>query len=192
VEGGVRLKEEKFLEELKNKDSKAFEKLYSEYTAMVFSILRNFVRPGEIDDAMQEVFLRVFRGINKFRGSSKLSTWIYRIAVNVGKDYVKKYSDDKVQTIDLQNDVNEKYVKSSVSDSDSQDDVLQGVNYSSIIKVMEKLSPGDRILIQMRDVDRLSYKEISKLLEKPLGSVKSGLYYARKRLAKLIEQEKII
>ena len=138
---------------------------------------------------MQEVFLRVFRGINKFRGSSKLSTWIYRIAVNVGKDYVKKYSDDKVQTIDLQNDVNEKYVKSSVSDSDSQDDVLQGVNYSSIIKVMEKLSPGDRLLIQMRDVDRLSYKEISKLLEKPLGSVKSGLYYARKRLAKLIEQE---
>ncbi|HQI79592.1 MAG TPA: sigma factor-like helix-turn-helix DNA-binding protein, partial [Petrotogaceae bacterium] len=83
------------------------------------------------------------------------------------------------------------YLKSSVS-SESQDDALQGVNYSSIIKTMEKLSPGDRLLIQMRDVDRLSYKEISKLLEKPLGSVKSGLYYARKRLAKLIEQEKII
>jgi len=57
---------------------------------------------------------------------------------------------------------------------------------------MEKLSPGDRLIIQMRDLDRLSYKEISTILERPLGSVKSRLYYARKRLGKLIEQEKII
>jgi RNA polymerase sigma-70 factor (ECF subfamily) len=191
MKGGVDLKEEKFIKELKKKDSKAFEKLYSDYAAMVFGILRNFVRPSEIEDAIQEVFLRVFRGIDKFRGSSKLSTWIYRIAVNVGKDYVKKYSEDKVQTVDLQNDGNEKYLKSFVS-SESQDDALQGVNYSSIIKTMEKLSPGDRLIIQMRDLDRLSYKEISTILEIPLGSVKSRLYYARKRLGKLIEQEKII
>ena len=61
------------------------------------------------------------------------------------------------------------------------------MNYETVMKAMEQLSPNDRLLIKLRDIDGLSYDEIAEIINKPLGTVKSGIHNARKRLKNLLK-----
>lgn len=185
--------EEKFVEELKIGDKEAFKKLYNEYAPKIYGILRNYVPPNEIEDALQEVFLRILKGINNFEGRSKLSTWIYRIAVNVGKDYSKKSNNIQEKTISMENDnYEEKGDFQPSSDTNVQKQALTELNYELILNIMEKLNEDERLIIKLRDIDGLSYSEISEIMNIPIGTVKSKLHYARKKLRKLIEEEKLV
>lgn len=185
--------EEKFVEELKIGDKEAFKKLYNEYAPKIYGILRNYVPPNEIEDALQEVFLRILKGINNFEGRSKLSTWIYRIAVNVGKDYSKKSNNIQEKTISMENDnYEEKDDFQPSSDTNVQKQALTELNYELILNIMEKLNEDERLIIKLRDIDGLSYSEISEIMNIPIGTVKSKLHYARKKLRKLIEEEKLV
>lgn len=79
------------MEALKKKENWAYELLYREFAPKIGSIAKSYLNTDDVDDVVQDVFVRIFKGIKKFRGDSKLSTWIYRIAVNVCKDYLQKY-----------------------------------------------------------------------------------------------------
>lgn len=68
------------------------------------------------------------------------------------------------------------------------DEVLRSITAERVQKALEKLSPEDRLLIKLRDIDGLSYEEIASVLQKPVGTVKSRLHYARKRLGNLLKE----
>ena len=111
------LTDEKLVEALKKGDQNAFKILYDEYAPKIYGILKNYVRPNELEDALQEVFVRILKGINNFEGRSKLSTWIYRIAVNVGKNYSRNYSKEIEKPMDLNSEELETYNVQPVSDT---------------------------------------------------------------------------
>jgi RNA polymerase sigma-70 factor (ECF subfamily) len=186
------LNDEKFIEALKNKDQKAFKILYDEYAPKIYGILKNYVRPNEIEDALQEVFLRIIRGINNFEGRSKLSTWIYRIAVNVGKNYSRSYSKEVEKPMDLDSDEPENFSVQPISETNVKKEAFNDINYQIILNIMEQLDKDERLLIKLRDIDGLSYNEIAEITDLPLGTVKSKLHYARKKLKKLIEEANLI
>ncbi|CEP78771.1 MAG: sigma-70 family RNA polymerase sigma factor [Defluviitoga tunisiensis] len=186
------MNDEKFIEALKNKDQKAFKILYDEYAPKIYGILKNYVRPNEIEDALQEVFLRIIRGINNFEGRSKLSTWIYRIAVNVGKNYSRSYSKEVEKPMDLDSDEPENFSVQPISETNVKKEAFNDINYQIILNIMEQLDKDERLLIKLRDIDGLSYNEIAEITDLPLGTVKSKLHYARKKLKKLIEEANLI
>jgi RNA polymerase sigma-70 factor (ECF subfamily) len=185
------LNEKKLIEKLKKKDKNAFEELYNTYAPKIYVTLKKFVDQSEIEDALQEVFYKIFKGIHTFRGDSKLSTWIYQITINVGKDYIRKKIKNPVENIDLTENYSEGIGIQPEADVNVSNEVLDEMEMDKINKIMEKLSEEDRILIKLRDIDGLSYDEIAKKLNKPLGSVKSRLHYARKKFQKLLKEENL-
>ncbi|GAB6189520.1 sigma-70 family RNA polymerase sigma factor [Marinitoga arctica] len=185
------MNEKKLIEKLKQKDKEAFEDLYNQYAPKIYVTLKKFVDQSEIEDALQEVFFKIFKGIHTFRGDSKLSTWIYQITTNVGKDYIRKKKKNLVENIDLTENYTEGIGIQPESNVNVSNEVFDELEMEKIKKVMENLSEEDRMLIKLRDIDGLSYDEIAKKLSKPLGSVKSRLHYARKKFQKLLKEENL-
>ena len=177
------------MEALKKKENWAYELLYREFAPKIGSIAKSYLNTDDVDDVVQDVFVRIFKGIKKFRGDSKLSTWIYRIAVNVCKDYLQKYKRRNEFLTDFQESDSEDeiYIQPQARESVIEE-VMRSITVEKVQKALEKLSPEDRLLIKLRDIDGLSYEEIASVLQKPVGTVKSRLHYARKRLGKLLKE----
>jgi len=182
---GVSKDEEKLIKALKKREDWAYDLLYDKYAPMIAGIAKSYLGIDDIDDVIQEVFVRVYKGIKKFRGDSSLSTWIYRIAVNVCKDMMGKYKKRKELLTDF--DSEEIPCIEPRSDSSPVESMISELTIEALEKALDQLSEEDRLLIRLRDIEGLSYDEISKIINKPVGTVKSRLHYARKRLGDLIK-----
>ncbi|HPE68175.1 MAG TPA: sigma-70 family RNA polymerase sigma factor [Thermotogota bacterium] len=177
--------EENFIRALKKKDLRAYELLYTEYAGIVGSIAKSYLNIDDIDDVIQEVFLRVYKSVRKFKGDAAFSTWLYRIAVNVCKDFLKRYKKRSETVTDF--DEEETSLEEPRAESDVEGEVSRELQVEVLNRIMGHLSEDDRLFITLRDLDGLDYEEISRIVEKPLGTVKSRIHYARKRLKELLE-----
>jgi len=182
------LNEKLLIDALKKRQNWAYEVLYREYAPKIGSIAKSFLNSDDVDDVVQDVIIRVLKGIKKFRGDSKLSTWIYRITVNVCKDYLQRYKRRNEVFTDFQEGEEDEYYLQPKSGEDILKDSLLEITAERVRMALEKLSPEDRLLIKLRDVDDLSYEEIANILQKPVGTIKSRLHYARQRLRKILEE----
>ena len=180
--------EEKFIEALKKGDERAYEVFYYEYAPKIGAIAKSYLGYDDVEDVIQEVMMRVYKGIKKFRGDSKLSTWVHRIAVNVCKDHLEKRKRRReVLTSFPEDDEEEHVAEHPFVESGVLEEALNELDHERIMNLMNKLSEEDRLLIKLRDIDGKSYEEIAEILGKPIGTVKSRLHYARKKLRKLME-----
>ena len=180
--------EKNFVEALKHGEEWAYERLYDEYAPRIGGIAKSYLGYDDVDDIVQEVMMRIFKGIKNFRGDSKLSTWIHRIAVNACKDALnKKKKKKEIFTNFIEDSDEEGFSYMAFEDSNLVEEALEEMNYNSIMEALEKLSPENRLLIKLRDIDGMSYEDIAKILGKPVGTVKSRLHYARKKLKELVE-----
>lgn len=182
---GVNKDEEKFVKALKRREEWAYSKLYDKYVPMIAGIAKSYLGIDDVSDVIQEVFVRVYKGIKKFRGDSSLSTWIYRIAVNVCKDMMGKYKKHKEILTDFDSE-EVPYIEPK-SSSSPVESMISELTLEALEGAMDKLSEEDRLLIKLRDIEGLSYDEIAHIINKPVGTVKSRLHYARKRLGELIK-----
>lgn len=180
---------DELLAALRRREDWAYRKLYREYAGKIGSIAKAYLGTDDVDDVVQEVMIKVLRNIKKFKGKSKLTTWIYRIAVNVCKDFLSKYRRRGEILTDFPEDEERSFIHPS-ADTDVFSEAMNSIAYDRLMKAVEKLPSEDRLLVKLRDVDGLSYEEISQVLGKPIGSVKSGLHYARKKLRQMIEGAK--
>jgi len=181
------MNEKQLVEALKRGEKWAYEKLYSEYAPRIGSVAKSFLGADDVDDVVQEVMIRIFKGIKKFRGDSQLSTWIHKITVNVCKDMLMKYKKRREILTDFSENEEGPYYQPKAHE-DVFRDTFNEITIEKVLKAIERLSPEDRLLIKLRDIDELSYEEISKIMGKPLGTVKSRLHYARKRLREILEE----
>jgi RNA polymerase sigma-70 factor (ECF subfamily) len=183
----VWLDEKKLIDGLKKKKVWAYEVLYDDYAPRLGSVIKSYLGYDDVEDVVQEVFIKVFRNVRKFRGDAKLSTWLYRIAVNVCKDTLSK----RKRNNEFLTDFLESEDKVSLEPPASTNvfrEVMDEMSFEELMNVVSKLSEDDRLLIKLRDIDDLSYEEIADILDKPVGTVKSRLHYARKRLKELLEE----
>ncbi|HOO73972.1 MAG: RNA polymerase sigma factor [Thermotogae bacterium] len=181
------MKENKLINLLKSKNKEAFEYLYRETSPLVYGILKNYIHTPEIEDAMQEVYVRVFKYIDTFKNESKLMTWMYRIAVNVGKDFIKKNKNNFINF----DDAEKKYFNFIQSDENVSENAINQITNEKIDQIMKSMEDDERLIIKLRDIEGMSYSDIASVMDIPEGTVKSKLHYSRKKLQKLIENENI-
>jgi RNA polymerase sigma-70 factor (ECF subfamily) len=161
----------------------AFDELVGHYESTVHRVLGQLNVPtGDVEDLTQEVFLRIFRNIERFRGQSSFYTWLYRITVNVFFDHNKKRKRADVRLTRLQNAL--------VDVSNHRPDALGDpfyATYESLTRetfahAIDGLPEAFRSVVAMREVDDLSYEEIALQTGISIGTVRSRLSRARARL----------
>lgn len=173
-------------------DESAYAELLGQHQRMVVQLAMNLL--GERDEALdlsQEVFLRVFRTIHRFRGQSSLRTWIYRIAVNQARNrhrfWRRRHRADQV-SIDEHVAAHGEFVS---SDDATPERVLARKELAERLQTaLDRLPFDQRTVIVLREIDGLSYEEIAYSLGVAVGTVKSRLTRARQALRLDLREEK--
>lgn len=181
-----------FIQALKRGEEWAFRKLYREYAPKIGAFARTYFGTDDIDDVIQEVMMRVYKGIKKFKGNSSLSTWIYKITMNVCNTLYEKNKKKNEKVFSVQNDEEENDIEIVDTEKNVQKQVQQELLYERIMEIIEQLPEKERLLIKLRDIDGLPYSEIAEILEIPEGTVKSRLHSAREKLKKLLKEEGLV
>jgi RNA polymerase sigma-70 factor, ECF subfamily len=188
--------EEKLIQRLRLRDEWAFAQIVQLYQQKIFQIIfRMLSSQTEAEDITQEVFVTVFKSIESFRGDSKFSTWLYRIAINHSKNRIKYLSRrdyhrgtplDEVSDREAGTESAGVFLQSTIPQPDK---MVEGLQIEAIVqREMAALEEEHRTLIVLRDVENLSYDEISSITGLPEGTVKSRLHRARMALKERIEK----
>jgi RNA polymerase sigma-70 factor (ECF subfamily) len=187
--------EARLVERLVARDERAFNTLVKAYERRVFAlVLRMIGNRAEAEDLAQEVFVQVFKAVGSFRGESKLSTWIYRIAINLCKNRTKylrvRHAGEQDELEALQERVPMgQGTHSNVAHIDRPDEMMAGKQVEHIVQqAILQLEPTFRECLVLRDVEELSYEEIGAITGLPEGTVKSRIHRARAQLKELVER----
>ena len=156
--------------------------LFKRYRDRVFSIISHTLSPyADKDDIIQQVFIKIYRSLDNFKGLSSLDTWIYRITLKVCIDQQrKKYRKRQLKLIrnpdilEKQHDTSKPNPYVEHEQKELSDQILTGLN---------KLSMEKRLVVTMFEMEGFSLEDISKILKKPIGTIKSRLFHGRKELA---------
>jgi len=185
------LKEQQFINNLKEGKQSAYSQLISDFQQKVFGTCISFIPNKEdAEDVAQEVFLEVFKSINKFKGDSKLSTWIYKIATNKCLEFIRKKNTKKrfafMQTI-MGNEI--PIDKTSYfTEVNHPGILLENKEKSAIIfKAINTLPEAQRVVFTLAKIDGKSYQEIVEITGKSLSSVESVMFRAKKNLQVKLE-----
>ncbi|MBS2017770.1 MAG: sigma-70 family RNA polymerase sigma factor [Deltaproteobacteria bacterium] len=188
--------EAKLIERLVARDERAFNELVQTYGRRVSALVLRFLgNKAEAEDLTQEVFVQVFKAIGTFRGDSKLSTWIYRIAVNLCKNRSKylrvRHSNeqDELEAVAERMPLGEGG-RSNVAQIERPDEAMAGRQVEKIVQdAIQKIDPTFRECLILRDVEELSYEEIEEITGLAAGTVKSRIFRARAQLKEIVERE---
>jgi RNA polymerase sigma-70 factor (ECF subfamily) len=181
-EKGSRPTDEDLIENFQNGDLYAFDLIVKRYKNQLLNFVYRFLgNAEEAEDLVQETFLRVYRNRKAYQKVAKFSTWIYTIAGNLAKTELRKRKRRKFFSIsDL--GYNEKDYDISDEAFNPEKDVDGRMKEEIIHREIADLSPKFREVILLRDVQQLSYEEISQIVNIPLGTVKSRVNRGRLKL----------
>jgi RNA polymerase sigma-70 factor (ECF subfamily) len=155
-------------------DRRAMEALYHRFKRRVFSLVARIAGAGDAEEVSQEVFVRIFRGLPRFRGDSQLSTWIYRLSVNAALSHVERRP--------RRAEGEEALVNVAAEDRPSGDPYLA----ARLERALAALPAGYRAVLVLHDVEGLSHEEIAEILGCRVGTSKSQLHKARARMRELL------
>ncbi len=175
-----------WVREVANGNERAFRQLVERYRDRIFAFcLRMLSDPSEAEDVAQDVFLTLYRHASTFRGESRLSTWLYRIAKNQTLNRLK-YLDrrgrgQRLSLDGLREDV--------LVDRGQRPDERQAQKelLTLVQGALEHLDEDNRLVVVLRDVEGLSYEEIAQITGLPKGTVKSRIHRGRQALAARLE-----
>jgi len=192
----VSIRERLFLRRLRERDERAFKEMVEQYRDQVFNLTyRMMGSREEAEDLAQEVFVTVFKTIDRFRGDSKLSTWLYRVTVNHCKNRIKYLARRYQQATSSYDEATE---RASAGQSGhavttqrfvAPDRVIEGAQREQLVQAaIAQLEEDHREVIVLRDVEELSYDEICQITGLPEGTVKSRLHRARVALKEKLKK----
>jgi RNA polymerase sigma-70 factor, ECF subfamily len=179
----------KLIELIKEKNQNAFQELVKKYQTLVINTCYGFVHnTDDAQDIAQEVFIEVFRSINKFRQESKIATWLYRISINKSINYLRDNRKNKwIFNLDLLFERDGSDHEQLASEESPQDLLEKEENNRTIYQAIDNLPENQKIVFTLYKYDELSYKEISEVMNISLSSVESLMFRAKKNL-----QQKLI
>ncbi|HDQ26913.1 MAG TPA: sigma-70 family RNA polymerase sigma factor [bacterium] len=189
------------LKRIKSGDAGAIREIIKKYSAVVYNHARSFLRnEQEAEDVSQEVFININKNIKKFRGDSKLSTWIYRITVNACKNRLKQMKRHRARLMEGDSGGNaednklEKMAERIREKEEKEPDNLfyGNVLKEAIMKRIGELPEEQKSVIILRDIDGLAYDEIGSVLKISVPAVKSKLFRARESLREKLEKDGIL
>lgn len=170
--------EKEFIQELLNPktQNQAFERLLKEYQKPLYNHIRNIVlNHDDADDVLQNTFLKVFQYLNRFKGESKLFSWMYRIATNEALTFLKqKAKKQGVSSETLQN----KAIDNLKADVYFDGNEIQIKLQKAIVLLPEK----QQLVFKMKYFEELKYEEISDILGTSVGALKASYHHAVKKI----------
>jgi RNA polymerase sigma-70 factor (ECF subfamily) len=165
-------------------DCHSFRQLYRNYQQRVRSTLYQLCGREILDDLVQEVFLRAWKGLPNLREPAHFGTWLYRISWNVATDQKRKYFKAKES---LSQD--EQIFNTTPSQTEDTPDLMR-LHYQDLVqRGLQSLSLEHRAVLVLHDLEDIPQKEIAEILSIPIGTVKSRLFHARKAIRQYLEQE---
>lgn len=168
-----------------------FQNIYTMCNEKIRRYLARLVGETEAEDLTQEVFVKVSQGLKEFRGESKLSTWIYRIATNAALDHLRsrslKETTPEVLSIDSESEEEDKYIPLQRKMSSIDQQLIQKEMNACIRNVIKKLPEDYRTVIVLSELEELRNHEIADILQVSLDTVKIRLHRARAKLRKELE-----
>ncbi|MDX1977150.1 MAG: sigma-70 family RNA polymerase sigma factor [Pseudanabaenaceae cyanobacterium bins.68] len=164
-------------------DRHGFSHLYRRHAQKVRSTLYHLCGADTLDDLVQEVFLRAWKGLKNFRQTAQFSTWLYRIAWNVACDRRRVLAKGRSKHIPLEDDSQIEHLDPAmISQLHYQDLVQRGLS---------QLSTEHRAVLSLHDLEELPQKEIAEILQVPIGTVKSRIFHARAAMRRYLESQGI-
>jgi RNA polymerase sigma factor (sigma-70 family) len=161
-------------------DTKSFRLLYQQHSPRIRSILYQLCEASNLDDLVQEVFIRVWKGLPKFRASATFSTWLYRIAWNVAYDQRQELRQKRTQLQAL---------SQKIPLQEEAPDLMK-IHYQDLIqRGLTSLTFDHRTILVLHDLEEIPQKEVAEILEIPLGTVKSRLFHARAALRLFLQEQ---
>ena len=165
-------------------DANAFETLVLEYEKNVYNIALRMT--GNSEDAAvmtQEAFIKAYNSLQSFRGDSKFSVWLYRIVSNVCLDFLRSKNRRPTVSLSVEDDDGEDAQLDVADESQSPELLLdRKLTRDSVRRGLDSLPPDYRQILLLREIQGLSYDEIAQALSLEVGTVKSRIFRARKRL----------
>lgn len=180
------------IEESRKGNVDAFEELIKGYKKSAYNIALRVMRNAEdAEDASQEALIKIFKNISSFNMESTFKVWMYRVVVNTCIDFKRRKNVNTLsidETIDLGSG---REIQREIPDESNNPDALIERNYSTqlVNDAINMLEDDFKTIIILRDIKGFTYDEISQILSCNLGTVKSRLSRARKRLKELLENE---
>ena len=178
-------------------DTAAFDLLVRKYQHRIGAVIGRFVHDyAESQDIAQETFIRAYRALNNFRGDAQFYTWLYRIAVNTAKNHLVSMK-RRPPTSDVDADDAEHFDGAyRMHDSDTPEhELLREEIARTVSEVVAELPEELRQAITLREMEGLSYEEISETMDCPIGTVRSRIFRAREaidsRLRPLMDSERV-
>jgi RNA polymerase sigma-70 factor (ECF subfamily) len=184
--------EQRLIESLRAGEDAAYEALIERFQTPVYQLVCRLLEdPAEAADVVQDVFLKVFRGVPGFRGQSSMKTWIYRIAVNEAHNRRRWFSRHRKGEVVLagEEDRPDRLELFSDRGKTPYDWTLNGEMRTAIEEALEELNPVFRSAVVLRDLEELSYEEIADILDVSIGTVKSRILRGREALRRALMEK---
>ena len=176
--------DQKLIEAIQNGDTKAYTQLVNRYKDLVYTLaIRMLKHREEAEEVAQDTFIKVFKSLQKFKGDSKFSTWIYKVTYNTCLDRIKK---NKKHYNDVA--IDEFTFNKLDSIDNALDNMINEEKSVLIKKCINKLPEASSALLTLFYFEELSLEEISKIINIEANTVKVKLFRARKKLAVILEQ----
>lgn len=178
----VNLSDNEIVEQIKNGDDRAFGELVNRYEKKVFLIVKRMLNDeDEAWDASQEVFIKLYDSLRRFRGDANIYTYIYRIATNVAISFLRKR---KVRALVRLDDV----INTMVSHEDEPERDSDKTELKKLVAdAVASLPAQQRQVFVLRFYEELSYEEISRILNRSLGALKANYFHAMKKIGEYLK-----
>jgi RNA polymerase sigma-70 factor (ECF subfamily) len=166
-------------------DTQAFSVLVDVYKDLVFTLaIRMLKNREEAEEVSQDTFIKIYKALPKFKGESKLSTWIYKVAYNTCLDQIKK-NNRRYDEVAI-----DSFSENQIKTLDNALDALEEKEQQKIIQeCLQQLAGKDSFLLTLFYFEELSLEEISKVVNMEANTVKVNIHRARKRLGNILKQK---
>jgi len=178
--------DQQLVERAQRGDKQAFGLLVQKYQRKLARLLSRFIRdPAEVEDVAQEAFIKAYRALPAFRGDSAFYTWLYRIGINTAKNYLMALGRRAPTSTEVDAEEAEGFDEGEqLRDINTPESVLLSKEIAQTVNAtIEKLPEELRTAIQMREIEGMSYEDIAKAMDCPIGTVRSRIFRAREAVS---------
>ena len=183
---GDREIDQQLVERAQHGDKHAFELLVAKYQRKLGRLLSRFIRnPTEVEDVVQEAFIKAYRALPSFRGESAFYTWLYRIGINAAKNYLVSEGRRPPTTTEFDSEEAEGFEDAEQlrNINTPKNELMSKQVAETVNKAMDSLPEELKIAITLREIEGLSYEEIATMMNCPIGTVRSRIFRARETIA---------
>ena len=189
--------DQQLVERAQRGDKRAFELLVEKYQRKLARLLSRLIRdPAEVEDVAQEAFVKAYRALPSFRGDSAFYTWLYRIGINTAKNYLMALGRRAPTSTEVEAQDAEGFEDGEqLRDINTPESMLLSKEIATTVNAtIEELPEELRTAIQLREIEGMSYEDIARIMDCPIGTVRSRIFRAREaiaeRLKPLLDQAK--